>query len=648
MAEAMIYKTLFLLLVTTLAACAVSSAAVEGKPSYDPKRLGEIRGMLRDDTRTPGWRITDRKAWEQLALDPNFGGMPAAAEKLLATPMPEQPDELYLEFSRNGNRSNWQGVAEARRIRLTIFVLAECIENKGRFLPALNDLIAMICAEPTWVPPAHDSSLINFQGKGITIDLCSSAVGWNLAMTDWLLGSKLRPDVLQELRSKVRTRVVQPYLDTIRGKRPAEFWVKAPHNWNPVCLAGVTGAGLIELDSPEERAELIAAAEVGAKHYLSGFTADGYCSEGLGYWCYGFGHLAVLSELTRLVTDGGIDLLALPQARMPATFGPRIELANGICPAFADCNVNQRPVGSLMWLLNRRLGLGMERYEKLYDLPNLGATRTGGGYLGGAMVCAQALLEEPGQPLAPVGEAVARDSAGVGIRSWFEQGGVLVCRPLPGSESTMAVALKGGHNAEAHNHNDLGSIVLVSGGKRMLLDPGTEVYTARTFSKQRYDSKLLNSYGHSVPVVAGKLQRTGADARARVVRAKFSDNSDLLRLDLASAYDCPELRKLERRFLYSRMGTGSLTVTDEVEFKTPQSFATALITTCEVKQLDERTVLTSDRDERLRVDIDCGGLPFTIKLEQINENSPVKPTRIGIELTAPVTSATVTAKIARP
>jgi len=205
----------------------------------------------------------------------------------------------------------------------------------------------------------------------------------------------------------------------------------------------------------------------------------------------------------------------------------------------------------------------------------------------------------------------------------------------------MALALKGGHNNEHHNHNDLGSFVVLCGKQLMLLDPGNEVYTARTFSKQRYESNLLNSWGHSVPVVAGKLQRPGAEAHARVMDTVFSDESDTLQLDLASAYECPELKKLERTFVYDRTGKGMLTVTDKVEFDTPQSFSTALITTCSVDQAGERTLIIGDGDEKVSVEIDCGGLPFSLKIEPIRENTPVRPTRIGIELDSPVTSASI-------
>ena len=66
--------------------------------------------------------------------------------------------------------------------------------------------------------------------------------------------------------------------------------------------------------------------------------------------------------------------------------------------------------------------------------------------------------------------------------------------------------MKGGHNAEMHNHNDVGSYTVVIGDQPVLADPGTEIYTKRTFTEHRYDSPVLNSYGHPVPVIGGQLQ----------------------------------------------------------------------------------------------------------------------------------------------
>ncbi len=209
----------------------------------------------------------------------------------------------------------------------------------------------------------------------------------------------------------------------------------------------------------------------------------------------------------------------------------------------------------------------------------------------------------------------------------------------------MGVALKGGHNAEHHNHNDVGSYVVVVGKKPVLLDAGAETYTARTFSKDRYVSKLLNSFGHPVPLVAGKLQREGRSSQAKVLRTEFTDRADTLVLDIASPYPCPELKRLERTFVYSRDGAGSLTVTDTVEFASPQTFGTALVTLGKWERSDDGSLLMHAGDEAVRVEINVKGGEFTVQAEEIIEDAPVKPTRIGINLTQPVTAATVTLKI---
>ena len=131
-----------------------------------------------------------------------------------------------------------------------------------------------------------------------------------------------------------------------------------------------------------------------------------------------------------------------------------------------------------------------------------------------------------------------------------------------------------------------------------------------------------------------------------MLRTEFTEHADTLVLDLRTAYDCPELKTLERTFVYSRAGAGSLTVTDRVEFTAPQTFATALLTRGHWQRRGDGPLLLRDGDQALRVEIDVGGEAFDIQAEEIREDAPVQPTRLGLYLTRPVTSATVTLKIA--
>ena len=402
------------------------------------------------------------------------------------------------------------------------------------------------------------------------------------------------------------------------------------NNWNAVCLAGVTGSALAVIDSKDTRAFYVAAAEHYSKNFLKGFTDDGYCSEGLGYWNYGFGYYVMLSEMILQATGGELDILQNDKAKQAARFGSKIEIANGVYPAFADCSVRAKPSSSLMYYVSRHLGLGLRSWETFDPVSS-------GGSLYQSMMYSF--------PNSASKAAPARGtSSGPGIRSWFENAGVLICRPASDSSCRLAVALKGGHNAEHHNHNDVGSFVVVLGDRPLLLDPGAEVYTARTFSSKRYDSKVLNSFGHPVPVVAGKLQRTGSRARGRIIHHEFTDTADTLILDISSAYDVPELTKLERKFVYSRSGTGSLTVTDEVAFSRPCAFGTALITFDEWKKVSPSLLTIHNQDEALCVNISVNSAKLEIEPEVIKEDlsGGRLPTRIGINLTRPVSHAVLT------
>ncbi|MFH1718665.1 MAG: heparinase II/III family protein, partial [Planctomycetota bacterium] len=599
----------------------------------DQNRIKRIAGLLPEKPAGFGLPIGNRNTWDELSRNDSFKRIIPEAEGLLETPIPEQPDDLFLDFSRTGNRTRWQRVSGRRRGRIGTLAVAECLENKGRFLPAFEDIVRVLCSERTWVMPAHDSSLTNFYGKSVDIDLGSSALSWSLATADYLLADKLSPEIRRLIRDNLENRTFQPYRDMVADKRKKNWWMTGTNNWNAVCLAGVTGSALAVLDSRDDRALFVAAAEDYSKNFLDGFTDDGYCSEGLGYWNYGYGYYVMLCEMIHQATGGKLDLLQDAKAKQAATFGAKIEIINGVYPAFADCSIRARPDSELMYFVSRRLGMGLRSWENI-------ETVSAGGSLYQSMMYSFPNSASRTPPAASVSE-------GPGIRSWFDQAGVLICRPASNSSSRMAVALKGGHNDEHHNHNDVGSFVVVLGDKPLLIDPGGEVYTARTFSGRRYESNVLNSFGHPVPMVAGKLQQTGRQAAGRVVSHEFTDDADTIVLDISSAYDVPELKKLQRKFVYSRNDSGSLSVSDEVAFSQACDFGTALITFDDWRQLSPSSLLIYSQDQALRVDITAEGADFKIQPETIKEDLSARsqPVRLGITLTGPATGAVISLTI---
>ncbi len=256
-----------------------------------------------------------------------------------------------------------------------------------------------------------------------------------------------------------------------------------------------------------------------------------------------------------------------------ANYAPNLEIINGVYPAISDSHEGAKPDASIMTYLSRNLGLGLKEYDTLSFEGKTDDIRN------------SVMMVFPNSASMAEPRKVKRSEDQI-IRSFFDQTGVLITRPLSGSSCNLGVAFKGENNAESHNHNDVGSFTIVLGNEIMVGDPGAIPYTANIFDPQyRYTYKTVGSFGHPVPLVAGKEQQPGAGARAKTVRTDFTREKDEMTLDNASAYDLPELKKLERGMSYNRTGRGSVTVSDEFEYSQPEAFETAISTRAKWKKI---------------------------------------------------------------
>jgi hypothetical protein len=181
----------------------------------------------------------------------------------------------------------------------------------------------------------------------------------------------------------------------------------------------------------------------------------------------------------------------------------------------------------------------------------------------------------------------------------------------------------------------------------VLVDPGLEVYTKRTFGPDRYVSKVLNSYGHAVPVVAGQLQQPGREFAAKVISTSFTEKEDTIVLDLAGAYAVPALKSLVRTFTLRRAPKAEITVTDTVEFTEAAAFETALITFEKWREKKPGLLVVGEGASAVRVEVQVTGGAWKLRSEELAEDLPGKrqPTRLGLALDAPVLRATVTVRI---
>jgi hypothetical protein len=113
---------------------------------------------------------------------------------------------------------------------------------------------------------------------------------------------------------------------------------------------------------------------------------------------------------------------------------------------------------------------------------------------------------------------------------------LMAARNREGTTDGLYVAAWGSHNAQSHNHNDVGNAVVFVDGAPVLVDVGRPTYTAQTFSSRRYEIWAMQSAFHNLPTVNGQMQKDGLAFRAKDVVYKATADAAALTMNIAPAY----------------------------------------------------------------------------------------------------------------
>lgn len=604
------------------------SATLMAREPYTEGKIREVEAWLPDKPGVTHHPVSDRPFWE--GVRNSLGdGVITEAEKYLKSSTPAWSDEAYRTFFVTGSRKEGEAMLRPGWDRLQKFAAAECLEGKGRFLKAIEAQLLDFANQPSWVLPAHDRNHEIIDGKARYLELRSANVGFDIALTLEWFGNRIDPQVRDRITASLKEKVIEPVFAVLERNDPLitkrHDWRMKPMNWNAVCTVGATGAVLSFEPSKRRRALAVLDAVANTRDYLSGFTRDGYCSEGPGYWGYGFGHFVALADLLQRESGGSIKLGQFPNAAAAATYPDRITLDGARFPAFADAGTTGGPDGMIRWWANLVVGGKREPYPKSGPHANMN------GSLAQWLLVGQTVSATSSTPPSPVA---------LGIRNEFPDGGVLVSRSLTDGKVTFSAAMKAGHNAEDHNHNDVGSYVIDWKGSLPVLDPGSSVYTAKTFSRERYDHPILSSYGHSVPIINGQLQSTGREAAGRITTRDFKPDADVWGIDLSACYPKAGVKSLDRRWIFRRGETPSLQILDTVTLNEPGTFETAVVGASTWAQVADKVWLAREGASILRITVDTTQ-PADFRLEKILNPGRFEPVRLGIRLRDKIRDAAV-------
>nr|WP_248306336.1 heparinase II/III family protein [Devosia oryzisoli] len=491
-----------------------------------------------------------------------LAALTTAAKADIGQPIPALPAELYLDFLRTGRREGYEDAQRERRNMLYRLSLAEWLGGDNEFAAAAENILWARLEETNWAWPAHARTLD--MPDRPTVDLAAAMTGLDLAEIDYLLGDRLSPQVRAWIRSEVDRRTITPFLS-----RNDHWWLhttpqKQVNNWTAVCVAGVVGAACYLETNLDRLAEIITRGLHSLADYLETFDSQGGSSEGPDYWSYGFGNYVVLAQLLSERTGGALDLFEDPMMREIAQFPVRTVMTTGIWASFSDSDSNPQFHPGLLSHLASRL-----------DLPMLTQLGTHNDF-------SVDIFNQFVWPLRQYAWPLPKETTVYGgvAHDWFEDMGWMLSRLDAADPTSLRLAVKAGHNDEMHNQNDVGSLIVVSGGTVVLTDPGRGRYSKAYFSPQRYDNLMASSRGHSVPVVNGQEQAEGRDRAATVVEHVHGENADRLVFDFADAYpDDAGLQSLRRSVTFDRRAAGgAIEVHDDFALSHGGSFQSVLVT----------------------------------------------------------------------
>ena len=499
---------------------------------------------------------SDRTAWEGLPEELKKR-LIANGEKWLGYRFPSIFMTDYLEFSRTGNRSNYEKKMFERRTILNTLVLAECVEYQGRFLDDILNAVFLICGETAWQLPAHNVYVRDtpaFPVPDMTrpiFDLDAGETATDLALIRYLLGEvldKVSPVIATNIQDQLERRIFQPYLTEY-------FWwmgngKEHVNNWTSWCTQNVLIAANLSPLSEETRTKIVEKACQSLDYFLAEYEEDGCCDEGAQYYRHAGLTLLNAIEVLNGISNHAFDCVYENQkVKNIADYIRKVHVDDIYYVNFADCSPIAGRCNAREFLFGKRTGneelmaFAAMEYQKSEDPLTLEEKNLFNRI--------QTIFAHEEMCRYEKGAAVSHPDI------FFKSAGLFLTR-----DERYVLAVKGGDNDDSHNHNDVGSFNIYKDGKPLFIDVGVESYTKKTFSPQRYEIWTMQSQYHNLPVFDGIMQKDGPEYAAGDVNYEFSETCGWISMEISGAY--PEKIGSYKRYARLEKGEG-ITICDTYE-----------------------------------------------------------------------------------
>ncbi|MFA5561378.1 MAG: heparinase II/III family protein [Eubacteriales bacterium] len=495
----------------------------------------------------------------------------ADAEAVLRQDIPLLPATTHMRFERDGDRSQFERLFFTRRHMLYVLTLAEHLEHQGRFLDKLIDVLWAILEESAWGVPAHN--VLNPSDNGQRsplplaygehphhVDLFSAGTAACLAFCYHLHKDSLDSAakvINRRLLWALEDRIFTPYLTQNAwwtGLSPKS--ISVVNNWNPWITSNVLTAAALTVSDLNLREALVSRAMLILDNYTASLPSDGGCDEGPVYWTKAAASLFDCLEVLYDMSGGAIDVFADPLLRKMGEFVAKANIHGRYYVNFADASPVLSPSGAMIHRFGARTANPV--LEAFGDHQAL--TPAKDSYHKNMYRYVKDLFTRTPAEAPPVCIRQA----------WLPELKWMIFHEYTDTSRGLFLAMKGGHNAENHNHNDVGNFIVYADGAPLLIDSGADTYTKQTFSEERYTLWYMQSSYHNLPDINGVAQRVGRQYVS--TDEVYDEASGGLSLELKQAYPAEAAIRSYRRTAVLREGRVTLTEQLSLEKASPVVF----------------------------------------------------------------------------
>jgi len=493
------------------------------------------------------WRLAQKSNYlQKVAALPDSvkARLVKEGDKGLKYDWPALPASLYLDYKITGTRYNFERKNNERRKILNELAVAAIITKDKKYIPQIANGIWTLCEQSTWVLPAH--IVVQKEKTGlpdpyeVVIDLGSGTAAAQLSMIQFMLRDELdaySKGIGKRVFADLNKRIFQPYLSR------SDFWWmgftgQPVNNWNPWVNTNVLMTALYSDLTADSVGLIIDKTVKSTDIFVNQYPDDGGCDEGPSYWSEAGGKLMRFIHVLNKLTTTSIDWKQQQLIYNMGSYISKVHIGDNNFVNFADAFSKSIPDPESVY-----------SYGALFNDLTL---KSFGAYLFGL----QKHKLDNGNIIDFLETTSIYDSlttlppiAPLPAVSWFGDRQVLTARTKSESTKGFFLAVQGGHNAESHNHNDIGNFIVYANNTPVFVDAGVGSYTAQTFSSKRYELWNMQSVWHNCPTINGVMQKEGIQYKATHVLYAKNTSSVSVSMDIALAYPTEAaVKKYERKF----------------------------------------------------------------------------------------------------